>query len=113
MNAEDEKALDVLRAKRAELGTKKVAEILGYAEASIRLACAGKYPGKLDKLLGEVRRAWIAVVFCPYVEEQIPLDGCFERSTAPEPYGGGARLAWWRACQECPHRGKLEEPGHG
>ena len=108
MKTEDSEALAMLKAKRQELGTKALAEALGYSESTIRLACTGNYPGSLDKMLAEVRKRWLAVVRCPYVDEEIRLDECFDRSTSPRPYGGKAREQWWLACQECQWRGSQE-----
>ena len=79
MKAIDQEALAVLIAKRGELGTKALGDVLGYKESSIRLACTGNYPGSMDKLLEKVRQLYIAVVQCPYIDEAIRLDECHDR----------------------------------
>lgn len=95
--------LEVLRAKRAELGTKAVAEALGVAESTIRALCSAKgYPGNPQKILADVARIWIEVIRCPFVDEDIPAHQCRERALGPEPFGGTVRKRWWRACQDCP-----------
>jgi hypothetical protein len=95
--------LEVLKAKRAELGTKKVAELLEVAESTIRAACSAKgYPGDPAKLYAKVLRAFVEVVHCPFVDEDIPAHQCRERALGPEPFGGMARKRWWLACQDCP-----------
>lgn len=104
MNENEAEALEVLRHKRAELGTKAVAEALGYGESTIRLVCTGNYSGSLEKIMDAVRRIYINAVLCPYVERSIPLGECQDRSTSPRPFGGRAREQWWLACQDCPHK---------
>ena len=102
----DDEAFAVLLAKRAELGTKTLAERLGYGESSIRLACTLKYPGSMEKLLSAVRRVFVEVVDCPYAGHTIGWGECGERSSSPRPFGGRAREHWWLACQQCKWRKK-------
>mgnify|MGYP001810502792 CR=1 FL=1 len=101
--------LDVLRQKRTELGTKQVAEDLGYSESTIRVVATGNYPGDPSAIYAAVLRIYVHVVHCPHVEKAIPVDDCRNRSSAPRPVGGRGRLEWWTACQGCPHKHLSQE----
>lgn len=109
----DPDPLAVLKAKRAELGTKTVAELLDVAESTIRAVCSPKgYPGDPGRIYAAVRRLFMDVVHCPHIDEDIPAAQCRQRALGPEPFGGaGARKRWWRACQDCNLRPKEAQDG--
>jgi hypothetical protein len=96
--------LQILREKREALGTKAVADALGYAESSIRVALTGKWNGNAAKLHAKVLAVYAAAVHCPHVARQIPMAECQSRAQSPRPFGGQARERWWHACQSCPFR---------
>jgi hypothetical protein len=96
--------LQILREKREALGTKAVAEALGYSESSIRVAATGKWAGSTAKLHAKVLAVYAAAVHCPHVDRQIPMAECQNRARSPRPFGGQARERWWQACQSCPAR---------
>lgn len=41
---------------------------------------------------------------CPHTGVEITSDVCQRKALAPEPFGGGARLAQWITCQTCSHK---------
>lgn len=96
--------LSAFKAKRDELGTKALAESLGLKESAVRMIATGHYPNP-DKFLNQFARQYINVIACPYAGRLLERPDCTTRSTAPKPFGGAAKLAWWDACQTCEHRG--------
>jgi len=96
--------LEVLRERREVLGTKAVAEALGYTESTIRVVCTGRYPGDPRHILAKVLEVYVNVVHCPHIGEPVSLASCRLRATGPRPRGGQARALWWQACQQCPRR---------
>ena len=38
---------------------------------------------------------------CPHTGAEVTPDVCRRKALAPEPFGGGARLAYWITCQTC------------
>jgi hypothetical protein len=95
--------LEIIRAKRKELGTKEVAAALECADSTIRALCSPKgYPGDPAKLYARARRLWIDVIRCPFIDEDIPARQCRERALGPEPFGNPVSRRWWLACQDCP-----------
>jgi hypothetical protein len=97
--------LAAFNAKRAELGTKVLAEKLGIKDSAVRMVSTGNYPNPTP-ILNQFARFYINVVNCPYAERVIDRSECKTRSTAPRPFGGAAKLAWWDACQTCEHKGE-------
>lgn len=98
-----DKAVDLLtafKAKRAELGTKALAESLGIKESAVRMIATGNYPNPA-KILALFARRHIDTVDCPYAGRALERDDCVRRSTAPRPCGGSAKQLWWEACQTC------------
>lgn len=45
---------------------------------------------------------------CPHTLVVITPDVCRRRALAPQPFGGGARLAHWNTCQTCPNKPSKE-----
>jgi len=100
-------AMDVLKQKRAALGTAAVARMLGYSQATIRSICSGNYPGDPGVVLRRVMAVFVNVVECPFAQREIPWQECRSRHTSPRPFGGSGRMAWWEACQGCPNRDQV------
>lgn len=99
---EHDAALELLRAKRAELTPKQVAMDLGCSESAIRGICAGCYAGNPERLLAKAVAFYSDRVQCPFAGESIPKQQCQAISSAPKPFGGNVRARWWAACQSCP-----------
>ncbi|MDP1527690.1 MAG: hypothetical protein Q8M20_17950 [Rhodocyclaceae bacterium] len=95
--------LEAFKAKRAEIGTKELADALGIKDSAVRMVCTGNYPNP-HNILNQFARHFINVVDCPYAGRTLERSDCHTRSTAPRPFGGAAKLNWWQACQHCEHR---------
>ncbi|MGZ8944341.1 MAG: hypothetical protein ACXW1W_02835 [Methylococcaceae bacterium] len=96
--------LEAFNAKRAEIGTKALAEALGIKDSAVRMISTGNYPNPTP-ILNQFARQYINVVACPHAGRIIERVQCTARSTAPRPFGGATKLAWWEACQICEHKG--------
>jgi hypothetical protein len=99
--------LELMKAKREEIGTAALAESLGVSDVTIRSICTGNYRGKPDAVLAAFARKYVDVVLCPFAEELINRRDCKERANAPEPSGGARKWDWWQCCQTCSHKGAL------
>jgi hypothetical protein len=97
--------LVLLKAKRKEIGTAKLAESLGVADVTIRSICSDNYRGKPDAVLATFAAKYVDVVLCPFIEEPLNRAECRLRYNAPEPFGGVRKLAWWQCCQTCVNKG--------
>lgn len=97
--------LTAFNAKRDEIGTKALAEALGIKDSAVRMVCTGHYPNPKG-ILEKFAKLYINVVTCPYAGRVIEREECNNRSTAPRPFGGMTKLAWWEACQTCEHKGE-------
>jgi len=95
--------LSAFKAKRDDIGTKALAEQLGIKDSAVRMVCTGHYPNPAP-ILAKFARHYIDVVPCPFVKRTINREDCTQRSTAPRPFGGAQKLAWWQACQTCEHK---------
>ena len=90
--------------KRAEIGTRALAEALNMTDGAVRMVCTGHYPNP-KLILDKFARQYVDVVLCPHVGLQIERTECVSRSAGPRPFGGAAKQAWWAVCQDCEHRG--------
>jgi hypothetical protein len=100
----EEELLVLMKTKRDEIGTKALALALGVSEPTVRSVCTGNYPGDPGNVLDKFARVFVDVVPCPYVDRTIERGECETRSRGPRPFGGASKLAWWEACQRCPHK---------
>ena len=100
--------LAAFKAKRDEIGTKALAEALGLTESAVRMIATCNYPNPA-RILSRFARKYIDVVACPYALRTLERAECKARSTAPRPFGGATKLAWWQACQTCEHRRTSDE----
>jgi len=92
--------LIAFNAKRAEIGTKALADSLGIKDSAVRMIGTGHYPNP-TAILNQFARQYVNVVACPHVERIIERTQCNARSSAPRPFGGLSKLIWWEACQFC------------
>jgi hypothetical protein len=98
--------LALLKEKRLEIGTAKLAESLGVADVTIRSICSDNYRGKPDTVLALFAAKYVDVVVCPHIEELLNRNECRLRYNEPKPFGGASLLAWWQCCQTCEHKGE-------
>jgi hypothetical protein len=99
--------LELLKAKREELGTAALAESLGVSDVTIRSICTGNYRGKPDAVLAIFASKYIDVVLCPFTEELLNRSDCRWHANSPEPFGGPRKWDWWQCCQTCVRKGAL------
>lgn len=88
-------------AKAHPRGLAGVAEVLGYSRPALSRYVNGSYGGP-EKLEAAIFEHYQGLRTCPHDGEELPVAVCRKRAHAPEPFGGNARLAAWRACQACP-----------
>lgn len=98
-----EELLTAFKAKSKKLGAKALGDALGIKDSAVRMIRTGHYPNPAP-ILNNFARIYINVVPCPHAGREIERVECSNRSTAPRPFGGAAKLAWWDACQGCEHR---------
>lgn len=104
-------ALEMVRAQRAAGKTiTQIAEEVGYSRTALSLFLAGRYERDSRKLEAAVVRTYDRRL-CPYLGEEVDPELCVRKALAPKPFGGRARLAWWLACQKCPHRPEEAKKG--
>lgn len=90
-------------AKRAEIGTKELADVLGIKDSAVRMVCTGNYPNP-SRILEQFARHYIDIVHCPHAGRTLERSDCKQRANGPQPFGGSAKLNWWHACQTCEHK---------
>ena len=95
--------LELLIQKREEIGTTALAESIGVSNATVRSITTGHYRGKPDAVLAAFAEKYVDVVLCPHINEVLNRDECKQRHTAPKPFGGKSKRAWWETCQTCIH----------
>ena len=99
--------LALLKAKREEIGTAKLAESLAVADVTIRSICSDNYRGKPDTVLAAFAAKYIDVLICPFIAEPLNRRECRLRYNAPKPVLGGAtEWDWWHCCQTCQYKGQ-------
>jgi hypothetical protein len=96
--------ITAFKAKRDEIGTKALSDALGIKDSAVRMVATGHYPNP-DNILKKFAQHYIDVVVCPHAQRAIERTDCKNRHTAPRPFGGAAKTAWWDACQACEHKG--------
>lgn len=99
--------LELFKKKRDEIGTTALAESIGVSNATVRSIATGHYRGLPDGVLAKFAERWVDVVLCPHINEVLNRDECKQRHTAPKPFGGKAKQAWWETCQICIHNRNL------
>lgn len=83
---------------------REVAERLGYSHTTLNLIINGKYGGKTDKFAARVIEVY-GVVDCPHLKTKILLSQCRTTAHGKAPTHNPTKMAHWRACQRCPHKG--------
>lgn len=96
-------ALAIIRAAAAAhpRGLAGCADELDYSRPALSRYVNGSYAGA-EKLEAAIFERYQGLRTCPHDAEEVPVAHCRKRAHAPEPFGGSARLAAWRACQRCP-----------
>lgn len=96
-------SLERIKQAVADANITSVAEKIGVSRTTLSLVINGKYPAGLDNVLDKFDRAY-SNVNCPFAGIELTREQCNQRSTAPRPFGGAAKTAWWDACQTCNHK---------
>lgn len=96
-------SLERLKRMTEQSSIAAVAEKIGVSRTTLSLVVNGKYPAGLDKVLERFDRTYLDVN-CPFAGRELTRADCNARSTAPRPFGGAAKTAWWEACQVCEHK---------
>ncbi len=81
-----------------------IAEAIGYSRPAVSRYLLGTY-GEVREIEAAILNAFL-VRECPHTGEVVTPELCKKKALAPRPFGGAARLAWWSACQVCPHKPK-------
>lgn len=93
-------SLEQLKQAVAESNVAEVAKRIGVDRSTLSLIVRDKYPASPDKVLHKFALA-SDIVNCPYAGKTLTQSDCRTRHTAPRPFGGGSKMAWWDACQDC------------
>lgn len=91
---------DLCRASVDASSITAVAEAIGYSRTAISLYLSGKYGADVDKLEAAIRVQYDRYD-CPHNGIEISGPDCQRRATAPRPFGGRAKEAYWLTCQSC------------
>lgn len=97
-------ALQRLKQAVADSNISQVAVKMGVPRCTLSQVVNGKYPASPQNILDKFELAY-SNVNCPFAGRELTRQECRTRSTAPRPFGGAAKTAWWDACQQCPHKG--------
>jgi len=103
MPSTDARALLQAAAAVHPRGLAGCAQELGYSRPALSRYMNGSY-GIGAKLEAAIYERYQGLRRCPHDGEEVPIAHCRRRAHAPEPYGGNARHAAWRACQTCPYQ---------
>ncbi|MDQ7091784.1 MAG: hypothetical protein Q9M50_14305 [Methylococcales bacterium] len=93
--------IKALQAKRDEVGTHQLSHALGLSESTIRVICNGHYKGSLEVITGIFNQIYNNDCICEFTQEIIDRTDCSRRASAPRPFGGATKQAWWETCQSC------------
>lgn len=97
-------SLQRLKQAVADSNITQVADKMGIPRCTLSLVVNDKYPASPQKILDKFERIF-GGVNCPYIGKKLTHQECDQRSTAPRPFGGAAKLNWWEACQTCEFKG--------
>ncbi|OQW74829.1 MAG: hypothetical protein BVN35_09440 [Proteobacteria bacterium ST_bin11] len=98
-------SLQRLKQAVADSNITQVANKIEVPRCTLSLVINDKYPANPKNILDKFERAY-SDVNCPFVNRALTRQECRDRSTAPRPFGGTAKTAWWDACQGCEHKSK-------
>jgi transcriptional regulator with XRE-family HTH domain len=87
----------------------QIALEIGYSRTAVSLYRSGRYQADPALIEAALRKAYDRCD-CPHLGEPVEPAVCQRKALAPKPFGGSARLAWWTACQRCPHRPDPHQP---
>lgn len=86
----------------------ELARRTGYNRATVSLFVSGKYEANPEGVARAVLFQLDRLV-CPFIGAEIHPDVCTRRRSAPKPFGNPEKLAYWTACQSCPHNPDAKE----
>lgn len=99
--------LDILRRQVAEKGSRRVAEEIGYAASSVRLAVNGKYTANTAKLAAKVLEVYRSEITCPFSGERRRKNMCaLARKLDKAPDDNPQLHRYWQTCRACLEKGK-------
>ena len=98
--------INLLQHKRDEVGTQQLSQGLGLSESTIRVICNGHYKGNLEAITSAFNQLYNNDHLCEFTQEIINRVGCSSRASAPRPFGGATKQAWWETCQNCQFKWK-------
>ena len=81
----------------------QIAEDIGYSRPAVSRYMSGTYGENVKEIEAAILKAYDRRE-CPHTGEDIEPATCQKKAPAPKPFGGATRLAWWSACQTCPHK---------
>ncbi|QOX79827.1 helix-turn-helix transcriptional regulator [Trichlorobacter lovleyi] len=93
-------AMQLLKAKREELGQNEVARILGCSPATISRIVNDDYPNPEHILRRVIETFGGLFVTCPVLED-IPLSRCADERKKPFAAVNHQAVRLWKACQSC------------
>jgi len=96
----DAHTFELARAAVSASSITAVARDVGYSRTAISLYMSGKYGADVGELEDAIRRRF-DIYPCPHTGIEIDGPSCTRRATAPRPFGGRAKEAYWLACQSC------------
>lgn len=92
--------INTLRAACGDSSIARIATRLGYSRTTVSLALSGRYPGDTKHLARRVYEV-LAVVQCTHSDQTIGIAQCQATATGRAPAHNPAKMALWRACQQC------------
>lgn len=91
----------------AQLGLGKsrqqIADAIGYSRPAVSLFMGGNYGANVKDIEAAILKTFDRRE-CPHTAELVDPATCHKKALSPKPFGGATRLAWWSACQSCPHK---------
>lgn len=92
-----------LAEKAAGKSNQQIAREIGYDRATVSLYVRSIYEADSKGIEAAILKAYDKHD-CPHTGEEVEAAVCHVKALGPKPFGGAARLAWWKACQTCPHK---------
>lgn len=93
-------SLERLKQAVADSSITIVANRIGVPRCTLSLVVRDKYPASPAAILKKFELA-SDTVNCPFAKRELTRTDCKNRHTAPRPFSGAAKTAWWEACQTC------------
>ena len=73
-----------------------------YSRTAISLYLSGNYGADVEQIESAILARY-DMHACKYNSMEISGPECKRRATAPRPFGGRVKEAYWQACQMCEH----------